>query len=438
MGQLFVRFAQRWMPDPFIFAILLTFLTYLVALVSTPHGALELIGFWGDGFWAFLEFGMQMCLILVTGHALAEAPPIKRVLQWLADRPQSPTQAIALVAVAACSAAWLNWGFGLIVGALLARDVGRKCREKGVAAHYPILGAAGYAGLGIWHGGLSGSAPLTVADEGHSLFEKVGVIPLTETVLTPANVVLTLLLLAVIPLVLSGLQPEQPETCHLDDPQPSEEVEGDPTPAQRLDGAPALAWAVVLFGLAWLVARTPALGLNTVNFLFLVLGMALHGSPKAYSRAIGVATSGVSGIILQFPFYAGIMGIMQSSGLIALIASGFVTASETIFAATGVQVFYLLSFLSAGLVNLFVPSGGGQWIVQGPIVVEAAQALKLNEPLAIMAIAYGDQWTNMLQPFWALPLLAITGLEARQLIGYTIPVMLATGLVFAARLLAGF
>ena len=211
--------------------------------------------------------------------------------------------------------------------------------------------------------------------------------------------------------------------------------QSDLTPAQRLEHSVLLALAVVALGLVWLLSARPSVGINTVNLMFLILGLALHASPKAYADAIGDATSGVSGILLQFPFYAGIMGMMQSSGLIAIIANGFVAASQWVLQTTGLQVFYLLTFISAGLVNMFIPSGGGQWIVQGPIVVGAAEALHLAQPKAVMAIAYGDQWTNMLQPFWALPLLAITGLQARQLIGYTIPVWLATGLVFALAML---
>lgn len=436
MAQWIARLAQRWMPDPFLFAILLTLLTWVAGVLASEHGPLALIGFWGNGFWAFLEFGMQMCMILVTGHALASAPPVKRALGALVALPRTPAQAITLVALGACCGGWLNWGFGIIVGALLARDVGLQCRRRDIAVHYPILGAAGYTGMVIWHGGLSGSAPLTVAQEKHSLVDVIGTIPLSQTVFSTSNLVLTLALLLVIPLTLVMLSPAQPEACPLVEPQPvGRPPETHPTPAQRLEHSVLLALAVVAMGLLWLFIERPAVGINTVNLMFLVLGLALHASPKAYADAIGDATSGVSGILLQFPFYAGIMGMMQSSGLIALIANAFVAASHWVLQATGLQVFYWLTFISAGLVNMFIPSGGGQWIVQGPIVVGAAESLQLSQSKAVMAIAYGDQWTNMLQPFWALPLLAITGLQARQLIGYTIPVWFATGILFSLAML---
>lgn len=430
-SQVIVRLAERWMPDPFIFAILLTLLTLGMGLLVTPHGLMALLGFWGQGFWAFLEFAMQMALILVTGHALASAPPIRALLQRLVDVPQTPAQAIGLVSLGALLGGWLNWGFGLIVGALLARDVGISCRRRSLEVDYPLLGAAGYTGMVIWHGGLSGSAPLTVAQERHALVETLGTLPLGQTVFSAANLWLTLALMIAIPLTLIRLHPSHPETCRLEPrplpPPPS----GSRTPAQFLEDSPWLAWMVVLMGGIWLLEARPSLGINTVNFVFMLAGLALHGSARSYSQAVAEATPGVSGILLQFPFYAGIMGIMQSSGLIAWVAQLFVQLAQGL----GGQSFYWLTFLSAGLVNLFVPSGGGQWIVQGPIVVEAAQALQLSQARTVMAVAYGDQWSNMLQPFWALPLLATTGLQARQLIAYTAPVFLVSGALFSLSLL---
>lgn len=439
LGQTFVGWAHRFMPDPFVFALLLTFLTLLLGVLFTPHGLSAMLGFWGDGFWGFLTFAMQMSLILVTGHALAQAPPVRRGLDRLVSLPRTPTQAVVTVAVASCVAAWINWGFGLIVGALLARDVGRMCERNGILVHYPLLGAAGYTGLGIWHGGLSGSAPLDVAQPDHALVSHLGVLSLHETVLSSHNLIVTALLLLVIPLVLAALMPHESERepASRFNPQEEEAPEAAPptTPAERLESSPLLGATAAAMGLGWWLVARPGLDLNSVNFLFLCLGLLLHGSPKRYGQAVAEGAQGVSGILLQFPFYAGIAGMMGASGLIGLIADQFVHASAVVWEATRIQVFGVLSFLSAGLVNLFVPSGGGQWKIQGPIVVEAAQRLNLGQARAVMAVAYGDQWTNMLQPFWALPLLAITGLKARDLIGYTIPVMLATGTIFALALL---
>lgn len=435
VGQGFVNFAGRFMPDPFIFAILLSFVILGVTLVATPHSFPELVGFWGDGFWGFLPFSMQMCLILVTGYALAQAPPVRRLLDLMVDLPKSRTQAVVMVAMGACVTAWLNWGFGLIIGALLARDVGLSCKRRGISVHFPLLAAGGYAGLTVWHGGISGSAPLTVADSGHFLEEAIGVLPFSTTVLSYWNLILTLVLWVAIPATLVLFHPKEGVEDIQLEPSPPPEKAAPATPAERLEHSPIIVVLLVLMAVIWWLVKRPTLGINAVNFAFLFLGLALHGSAKAYADALAEGCSGVAGIVLQFPFYAGLMGLMKSSGLIASISAGFVGVSHTVQEATGLQLFYVLIFLSAGLVNMFVPSGGGQWGVQGPIAMDACNNLGLDPSVAVMAVSYGDQWTNMLQPFWALPLLAITGLKARDLIGYTIPIFITCGIIFSTFLL---
>jgi short-chain fatty acids transporter len=198
------------------------------------------------------------------------------------------------------------------------------------------------------------------------------------------------------------------------------------TVASKLEHSMVISIIVGLMGLiivVWYFATKGfKLNLNIVNFTFLFVGILLHRTPINYVRAITEGTRGCAGIILQFPFYSGIMGMMKFSGLIVVIAGWFVAISNQF-------TFPLFTFISAGLVNIFVPSGGGQWAVQGPVVVEAAKAIGVSYPKAIMALAYGDQWTNLFQPFWALALLGLTGLKARQIMGYCMAVMLI-GIVF--------
>jgi short-chain fatty acids transporter len=441
LGRALSNFAGRYVPDPFAIAVLLTLVTFIVAGVATEHGPAALLGFWGGrlsgdtvlpaemGFWRLLGFGMQMCLILVTGYALASAPAVRRVIHALAEAPKTPARAIALTALVAMAAALINWGLGLIVGALLARDVGRSAARRGLPVHYPLVGAAGYAGLMVWHGGLSGTAPfkVTQAKDLQELLGRTDITPigLDQTVFSALNLTVCLSLLVVVPLVLIRMQPRDPaeRTPFAGDldPEPPAQPPADATPAERLGHSRVLAWLAGLGALAYLYLYLSRIGLdradlNAINLFFLALGLVLHGSPRAYADAISEAATGCAGIILQFPFYAGIMGLMAASGLMTLLAEGFAgAANETTFAP--------LTFLSAGLVNLFVPSGGGQWAVQGPVVVQSADALGVPISKAILAFAYGDGWTNMLQPFWALPLLAITGLRAQQLIGYTAALM---------------
>jgi short-chain fatty acids transporter len=435
LGNLFAawsRTLERLFPHPFTLALLLTLITFVVALVSTPHSAHELVGFWGTGMWAFLQFAMQMALILVTGQALAEAPLVARALKSLSAAPKGMTSGVALVSFSAMIAAWLNWGFGLIVGAILARlvadELATRLGEDEVSRG--LLGAAGYTGLAFWHGGISGSAPLAVAQAGHPMEELAGVVSLQHTVFSGRNLALSVALLILVPLFLMLVS-------HLKLAPTGQGVAERPKASQTVSGSlfeKALVWLIVAVAVYWWFAHRAGLGLNTVIFGFLFLGLAAHGAATPYAGALSRATAGISGIVLQFPFYAGIVGIAAKSGLIGLVSDQFVHASAAVEQATGFQPFLLFVFLSAGLCNLFVPSGGGQWVIQGPIVLTAAQQLNIDTGSTILAVAYGDQWTNLLQPFWALPLLSITGLKPAQLLSVTTLLLVWVGLIMMAGL----
>ena len=437
-------------PDPFVLAILLTILTAILALAfgcfpgdegaATPAWA-ALLDAWlsSDGLWKFLAFGMQMCLVLVTGHALASSPLVHRGILALASRPRTTAQAAALIGLCACAAALVNWGLGLIVGALLARDVGRSMKQRGVRAHYPLLAAAGYTGLLVWHGGLSGSAPLSVTTaEGASkvlpaasMAEFGAGIPLGATLFSPLNLVVSGGLLILVPLVLAALAPAADadvQECPIDRApvdRPAEAPVGAQTIGERLETAPWLAWILAAMLIAAFVryAQTHGvgrIGLNEINAAMLALGLVFHGSLRSYVAAVEEGARGCAGIILQFPLYGGIMAMMIAGGLVSMFVGGIVSiGSETTTP--------LLMFVSAGVVNLFVPSGGGQWGIQGPIALEAGSILGIAPGKMVMAVAYGDELTNMLQPFWALPLLAITGVKARDIVGYTAIVMVVAG-----------
>jgi len=438
MGKALAAWAGRYMPDPFIFAVLLTFVAFGLGLAFTDSGAMELVRAWGEGFWGLLAFGMQMCLILITGHALATSPPVRKMVNLLADIPRTGGQAVILVALTACVLGLVNWGLGLIVGALFAREVGLRAEANGIRAHYPLVCAAGYAGLLVWHGGLSGSAPLLIATEGHFLQETIGVIPVVQTLYSPLNVAVALSLLIAVPIILWAMNPSAVESQGASrfgvvTDQSDAETDGDErTPAARLERSRVLSLLIGIPGIVVVVhhfaTKGLSLNLNLVNFTFLFLGILLHRSPRDYIHAVGDGARACAGIILQFPFYAGIMGIMQGSGLLEVLVGAAVQIS-------GPRSFPLITFLSAGIVNVFIPSGGGQWAVQGPVVAEAAKSIGVPLSKAVMAFSYGDEWTNMFQPFWALALLGITGLKARDIMGYTMMVLFATVFVFAFWLL---
>jgi short-chain fatty acids transporter len=429
LGDVLNSWSRKYVPDPYVFAILLTILTFILGIFVAKNTPFQMILHWQAGFWNLLTFSMQMALILVTGHAVASSPLVRRWLKGLARIPGNSRQAVYLVGFVACLMALINWGLGLIVGALLAREVAREGRLRGIKMHYPLIVAAGYLGLMVWHGGFSASAPLLVATEGHFLQDKIGLIAVSQTLFSPLNLAVSLGLLVLAPLFAMMLHPkdEVQEINLADFPEEEAEpqVEADDTPASRLENSYILTWIIGLGGLVFIVYHSATKGfdlnLNFVNWFFLFIGIVLHGTPVRYVHAVAEAARGVSGIILQFPFYAGIMGMMGGSGLVQIIADWFVSIST----ATTYPIF---SFISAGLVNLFVPSGGGQWAVQGPIMVEAAPRLGVSYAKTIMSVAYGDQLTNMLQPFWAIALLGITKLRARDIIGYTLGVMLLSGI----------
>jgi short-chain fatty acids transporter len=469
IGALFNRLAHELVPHPFVFAILLTIFAFLLGLLWTGTPALALVGHWGEGIFtpALLVFMVQMCLILVTGHALASTRPVGAALAAVASLPRGPRSAVAITSLATMATALVNWGLALIVGALLAREVARSARARGIAIHYPLVVAAGFTGLIIWHGGLSGSAPLTVATPGHFLEKEIGIVPVTATLLAPINLVTRIALLAAVPLFLALMAPRAgaggrvrvgdgvaaaipagPDGTAIAHPDPAGSgiarhagALARPPIAERLDASRLLALAIVALAAAFLVARfatrgLAALELNTIIVAFLALGLLLHGTPARYAAAIDGAAAGASGILLQFPLYFGIMGIVRGAGLTEPLAQGFVGASEALgaFGLPAKAAFGITTFVAATAINVLVPSGGGQWAVQGPIAVEAAERLGIPAARAVLAIAYGDECSNMLQPFWALPLLAICGLRARDIFGYTALLMFLVAPLFALAL----
>ena len=454
-------------PDPFVIAIVLTGVAFVASagwLVGSeglgPIGAARrTVHLWEGGLWNLLRFGMQMCLILVTGHALASAPVVARGIRGVARFAvgRGGRGAVAVVSLVAMGAALVNWGFGLIVGAILAREVTRTLREGGVgegAVPAGLIAAAGYTGLLVWHGGLSGSAPLAAASAaqqvellGPELGRAVGAIGVRETILSGLNAVVTGGLVVLVPIGLMLMAPARGRTA-------GEPAAGEPGPGpveaqavtideadavgpipRWLERTPVVGWIVAVPAAVWLAGAFAdrgfaALDLNTANLAFFAVGLVLHGGAGSYARAVEEAARGCAGIIVQFPLYAGIMGMIGGSGLAAAISAWMVGASGGGAGGLGVA-----KFASAGLVNLFVPSGGGQWAIQGPIGLAAAMDAGVDPARIVLAVSYGDQLTNMLQPFWALPLLAITGAKAREVVAYTAVVMLAAGAWMAACLL---
>lgn len=436
---------QRWLPEPFIFAILLTFLAAVIAMPICHQTPIEVIEHWGGGVWNLLAFAMQMALVLVCGSTLAAAPSIKQGIDALARIPKSPAAAIALVTIVSALCCWLNWGFGLIVGVIFAKAIARHL--SGV--DYRLLIASAYSGFVVWHAGLSGSIPLTMATPGDALSTATNgaltsPVPVSQTILDPHNIVIVVLVIVAITVANTLMHPKK-DAVTVDPALLGEGTENfgelkntkDFTPAQRMEHSPLLSWMIALLLASYLVVklvfRGGSLDLGIVIMIFLSLGLMLHGSPLAYVRAFGKAATGASGIILQFPFYAGIMGIITGVGASG-ICMGTVIADACI-KISNPTTYPLLTFLCAALLNMFVPSGGGHWAIQAPIMFTAGADLGVDAGLTGTAIAWGDAWTNLIQPFWALPALAIAKLSARDIMGYCLVDLLITGVIICGGLI---
>jgi short-chain fatty acids transporter len=456
MGRGLSAFSGRWMPDPMIFALALSVLVFLLGLVLTESTPLDMLVHWYDGFWSLLTFAMQMVLILLTGYGLATAPGLAGGIERLARVPGNGRSAVFATALVSTIFTWFHWGLGLIVASLFALTLAREAHKRGITVHYPLLGAAAYAGQMVWHIGPSTSAGLLSATDGHFLEDLIGIIPITETAFTPYALILSaILVFVVVPFTMWAMTPGDDESVGLAGYAPDlvEDVpEGDSggtgtgrgrrspepgggggtavatetevverTPADRMENsrvAAALIWVPgLIYVVYWFATRGFDLNLDIFNFAFLSLGLALHGTPMRYIRAIQEAISGASGIILQFPFYGGIAGMIGASGLATVMAGGLLAISTT-------ETFPVVAWLTGSIMNVFVPSGGGEWAVIGEVISRTAIDLDVPVGKAIIAYGAGDMWSNMLQPFWAIPLLGIMGLRARDIIGYTIGLMM--------------
>ncbi len=431
-----VRIVQKYLPEPFIFALLLTFIAFLVAMPVCRQTPLEVLTNWGNGVWGLLAFSMQMALVLVCGSTLADAPAIKKGLNKLASMPKKPVGAIALVSLVSALACWINWGFGLIIGVIFAKSIARNMR----GVDYRLLIASAYSGFVVWHGGISGSIPLALATPGDALTTvTMGVvtepIAISNTILSLYNLGISGLIIIALVVVNSLMHPKAKEVVEVD-PKLLEEEEEEKafkpsTPAEKAENSIVISLIISLIGFAFLVmklfVRRESLDLNSVIMIFLFLGILFHKTPIAYVKSLHKAASSSAGILLQFPFYAGIMGIMTGTSAEGVSLAGEI--SNLCVSISNEHTFPLLTFLSAGLVNIFVPSGGGQWAVQGPIMMPAGAALGVSPAITGMAIAWGDAWTNLIQPFWAIPALAIAKLGARDIMGYCLINLLVTGII---------
>ncbi len=435
-GDGMTRWTERWIPDALVIVIVLSLVTYIFALiwgfkpeVSLGSRAYESIQAWGKGFWELLTFAMQMCLIMMTGYILACSPPVRRLLNGLSGlaNPEKPWQAILVMSLFSMIMAWLNWGLSLIASAMLALFI----VKRNPKADYRLLVAAAYLGLGCtWHAGLSGSATLLVATPDNFLIKGKlldATIPVANTIFHPFNLILTVIIIAAVTILMALMHP-RPEKTYIVKPELMDQLklyEAPPKPAKWESPSDWMNWwpgfnlIVFIGGLIWLIwhfsTKGLDLNLNVVNFAMLMLGILFHWRPWSFLKATEDAGKAVWGIVIQFPFYAGILGLFKFTLLSTVFTQAFVAISTP-------QTFPLFVYWYGGILNYLIPSGGGEWAVVAPYIIPAAKQLGVGMGTTVVTFAWADMMTDMIQPFWAIAMLAVARLHFRDIMGYLLMV----------------
>jgi short-chain fatty acids transporter len=432
----FTELMRRYLPDPFVFAIMLTLLTMALAFGVESRPINDVVQDWGKGFWSLLAFTTQMAVILVMGYVLAAAPIVDRFLNRIAVHAHTPYQAIIVATIVGCVGSYLNWGFGLVIGGIMARKLALKV--KGV--HYPLIIAAAYTGFTMYSLGFSATIPLLISTKGHAFESTMGLIPLTQTIFSAPILLTSLAVLITLPLLNAAMHPKKGETIiELDPatvayakPAGAEHLMGDEkTLAYRLNNSRVLSLLIGLCGMAYVAMhfmKGGNLDLNMINFFILFLGVLLLGTPMKYVEKVNEGVKTIGGIILQFPFYAGIMAIMHGSGLVESIANIFVGIASA-------DTLPLWGLVSSFVINFFAPSGGGHWVLQGPFMINAANTLGASQAQTAMSVMLGNGWNDLVQPFWILPALALSKLKLKDIMGYTVVSMLLVGAIYSVTML---
>src|SRR6266581_5025466 len=420
IGMALADWSQRWFPDAFVFALaglIVVFTAGLFLGIATR----DLVKYFGDGFWSLIPFTMQMAIIIIGGYVVATSPPVHQLIRWLAGIPRTPRAAVAFVAFFSMATAMLSWGLSLIFSGVLVREVVRNVR----GIDYRAIGAAAYLGTGsVWALGLSSSAALVMATPAAiptALLKISGVIPLRETIYTWQSLATAgiLMLAGVVVAYLSApaSSTKTAESFGVTEGLELQRLEERRAPAEWLEYAPVLSIVVGALGMAYLVqvlaARGPlaALDLNTYNLLFLMLGLLLHWRPRSFGRAVNNAVPATAGVLIQFPFYGGIFGIITLSPISRDLAHFFVSFSST-------NTYPILVSIYSAILGMFVPSGGSKWIIEAPYVLQAAKDLHVNLGWVVQIYNTSEALPNLINPFWMLPLLGLLKVRARDLIGY--------------------
>ncbi len=421
------NWTEKWIPDAIVIVWILRVITFIMAFIWGDVGPSKAVHAWGKGFWILLKFGMQMCLIMMTGYILACSPPVKRLLNGLSSLPntEKPWQAIMVMALFSMIIAWFNWGLSLIGSAMLALFM----VKNNPKVDYRLLVAAAYLGLGCtWHSGLSASAPLLVNTPGNFLIKSgylTETISTSQTIFTPFNIILLLIIIIAVTTLMSVMHPSEEKTYKVK-PELMNQLklyESPERPIGKLSPSAWLNWwpgwniLMAVAGFWWLgktvgqIGFAKAINLNNINLFFLMLGVLFHWRPWSFLKATEQAGKAVWGIVIQFPFYAGIFGLFKYTALATVFTSAFVAVCSG-------STFLLVVYWYAGLLNYLIPSGGSEWAVTAPYLLPAAKELGVAANKVVIAYGWGDMMTDMIQPFWAIAMLAVVKLEFREIMGW--------------------
>jgi short-chain fatty acids transporter len=414
---------ERWTPGATVFAVLLTIIVLIAALIFTDATFVSSVQAWGDGLSGLHAFITQIALALFLGHMLAHTRPVHAALEKIFEIPNTAAQAYVLVFLASVGLTMLQWALGLVAGAILAKGIATSAARRGLRVDFPLLIAAAYSAFVVAGMAYNGTIPLTSASSGSFVEEFLGqTVPLTETAYVPYNLIALVLFVALVPVALHFVRPrndaeiEVLDLSNADESAKGFQPETPDTPASWLESKPyiniALGLLLVVYLVIHFVTNGFDLSLDIVNWAMLAGIMLFSRSIKELGWLVKNATGAVGDVLLQFPLYAGILGIATGTGLITVLSDAFISISTP-------ETLPIFGFISACIVNMAVPSAGGQFAVQGPIMLQASENLGVDPGLMIMSISYGDSLTNMIQPFFALPLLAIAGLGVRSIFKYT-------------------
>ncbi|MFD1561896.1 TIGR00366 family protein [Paraburkholderia silviterrae] len=431
---------ENVMPDPFTLAIWLTLLVGAAAYCWAPHGGvLTILSSWYDGTFKIVGFALQMILIFASGYAISDSPLAQKGLRALAATASTPTRAALLVVPLVAIASWFNWGVGLVGGALLAREIAKRTRVD-----FAWLVAACYSGCAIvTNSGLSSSIALSQASHGNALnlVEKATgqLVPLSHTVFAPFVYIPTIVVTAVVTAIFIAIHPKPDRmVCFPKSADTESDTGAAREPASRassfgarLDRSILGTAILVLFGASYLAIDWSTngfnLGINTMILVFMLIGLVLQRTPIAYAESIRRAAGQTGAMLLQFPLYGGIMGIMTGTGLASVISSGFLLIATS-------ATLPLWSYLSSLVITLFIPSSGGHWAVQGPFVIPAALSLHADIARTSMGVALAENVSVLLQPFWVVPVVAIAGIRIQPVMAYTSIAFLVSLVVYAVAL----